>query len=444
MSTPPNDIAAERSVLSCILINPASLIEAQDFIKDSSDFWNDTHRQIYEVICALDDEQRPIDIVTICSMAKQLGLKGVDASYLAELLDVEASSANIWAYAETVSSTSQIRRVYQACRGVIERADKGGCDPSAFVEDAERAVLEAASARSGSSTLPVSQVVDGEADKICAAKDRTDGTPTGWDDLDTLLAGLHKGDLVILAGRPSMGKSAVAINLMSQWGQAGYSSLMVSLEMSIPSVVRRMICRYGRVPGDRIRLGRLDADMRARVKGARDMIRPWPIWIDDTPALTVQGIRSRARRIAHGSGLDLLIVDYMQLMHGKRSGSMSREEVVSGFSRALKALAKELDIPVVALSQLNRSLEGRPDKRPKLFDLRESGALEQDADVVMFVYRDEVYNANSLDAGIVELIIGKQRNGPLGSVRLRFDLSMQCISNIWQISGAAGQRSMYR
>lgn len=423
---------AELSVLGGILLDNS----ARDRIGDrltAEDFHAPRHRIIFERMSTLADEGRPIDAITLATSLEQTGdleaVGGVD--YLLRLSDAAATAVNVEHHAEIIHDYAEVRRLVLACSGIVEKAQGGDYDDTErLFDEAQQAIYEIGNRRQTKSFIDMPTALKDVIERVQRAyelKSTVTGTPTGFFDLDEMTAGFQPGDLVILAARPSMGKTAFALNLATAAAagtpDVGPKTVAVfSLEMPTVQLAARMLAAEARVESERMRTGHLgDGDIDRLLQGVKRM-NQWSIMIDDTASISVMEARSKCRRLASDKNrppLGLVIIDYLQLMKGK-PGVKSREQEISDISRNLKQLAKELEVPVIALSQLNRSLESRPNKRPIMSDLRESGAIEQDADVIMFVYRDEVYNENTEDKGIAEIIIAKQRNGPIGACRLRF------------------------
>jgi replicative DNA helicase len=424
---PPNDLSAESAVLGGILLENNALNAVVEVLSPE-DFYSEANRHIYLAMLELSRIGQPVDIVTVrnqLTTTGKLGAAGGD-DHLLSLTTTIPTVANIESHAKIVREKAVVRRIITACHDITAAgySDYGILDE--FLDSAERKVFEVAKQRVRSPYEHIGEVVTRTFEEIHASAERKDhvtGTPSGFERLDRLTAGMHPGDLIIIAGRPSMGKTAFALNVAVNACRSRERLPIVffSLEMPKEQLASRILCSEARVDASRLRTGRLLKDDWRRLANAAGEVSELPLWIDDTPGLTLMELRSKARRLRAEKGLCLLLVDYLQLM---RSGgrSESREQEISEISRSLKALAKELSLPVVALSQLNRGVEtrGTKDKRPQLSDLRESGAIEQDADTILFIYRDEVYNQDSPDAGIAEVIIGKQRQGPTGTVRCRF------------------------
>ncbi len=391
------------------------------------DFYSEANAKIFDAMCELFRRNQPVDQVTLREAlvhAGKLASVGGD-EYLLSLTNTIPTVSNIKTHARIVREKSIVRNLIQVCHEVTARGygDYGAVEE--FLDEAESSVFAVARERARNPYEHVKEVVMRTFQEIHETANRGEtitGLPTGFLLLDKLTAGMHAGDLIIVAGRPGMGKTSFALNVAHNACHATKAPVAVfSLEMPKGQLVRRLLGAEARVDGNRIRTGQLHKDDWPKLADAAGTLSELPIWIDDTPAITLLELRAKARRLRSEIGLSLLVVDYLQLM---RSGSRndSREQEISEISRSLKALAKELEIPIIALSQLNRGVESRgvKDKRPQLSDLRESGAIEQDADTIWFIYRDEVYNRDSEDRGVAEIIIGKQRAGPTGTCRVRF------------------------
>ncbi len=430
---PPQNLEAEMSVLGGVLLENEALSRALEFLT-ASDFYRESHRKIFGALLALSEKNEPADLVTLTAVLKDRGdLEDVGGStYLATLVDYVPTAANIAYYCKLVKEKSVARKLIEVSTDIATRGYEGG-DMEEILDHAEKSIFEISENRIRPSYYPVRDILKDtfkSIEKLYERKELVTGVPTGYHDMDKMTAGLQPSDLIILAGRPSMGKTAFALNLLENattHSEKPVTAAIFSLEMSKEQLVQRLLCSIARVDAGRLRTGHLGESDWPKLTMAAGQLTEAQIFIDDTPAITVLELRSKARRLKAEHGLGLIIVDYLQLMRG--SNPESRQQEISEISRSLKALAKELDLPVVALSQLNRSLESRTDKRPMMADLRESGAIEQDADVIMFVYRDAVYcddcksREKTCDKGHdkdAEIIIGKQRNGPIGTVHLTF------------------------
>jgi replicative DNA helicase len=430
LKLPPHSVEAEQSVLGGLLLDN----EAADRIGDvlsAEDFYSEAHRLLYRHATQLIAEGKAADVVTLSeALASVQKLDYVGGlAYLGALVQGVPTAANIRHYAAIVRERSILRQLAATAAEIAESAYRPlGRDAKAVLDEAEAKVMHIAEqgARGAQHFQEIGKLLAQVVDRIETLYNRDDpsdvtGVPTGFTDLDRMTSGLQPGDLVVIAGRPSMGKSSLAINMGEHVAlNAGLPVAVFSMEMGATQLALRMIGSVGRLDQQKLRTGRLAADDWDKLSAALGRLNDAPIVIDETPALNAMEVRSRARRLLKQYGkLGLVIVDYIQLMQSTSQGE-NRATEISEISRSLKSLAKELKVPVVALSQLNRSLEQRPNKRPVMSDLRESGAIEQDADVILFIYRDEVYNPETQDKGVAEIIIGKQRNGPIGTVRMTF------------------------
>jgi replicative DNA helicase len=424
---PPQSVEAEQSVIGGLLLDNSRWDQIADTLT-ANDFYRKEHRLIFNAIAALANDNSPADVVTVSeSLEKQHQLDDVGGlAYLSSLANNTPSAANIVAYANIVRERSVMRQLANAASRIADNVyAPEGRRAGDLLDKAEQIILEiseqGAARRGGFQPLKslLVKAVD-RIDTMFHSDSALTGIASGFRDLDEMTSGLQASDLIILAGRPSMGKTSLALNVAENAavGERKHVALF-SMEMPGEQLAMRLLASLGRINGHKVRTGRLDEDDWPRLMSAMTMLSEAPIFIDDTPGLSPTELRSRARRLKREHGLDLVIVDYLQLMQAQEVGE-NRATEISAITRSLKNLAKELGVPVIAMSQLNRSLEQRPDKRPVMSDLRESGAIEQDADVILFIYRDEVYNEDSPDKGTAEIIIGKQRNGPTGKVRLTF------------------------
>ncbi|OAI14322.1 replicative DNA helicase [Methylomonas lenta] len=428
LKVPPNSIQAEQSVLGGLMLDNQTWDSVADKVVET-DFYRRDHQLIFRSIAQLADKQDPFDVVTLSEVLESTGqLQDVGGlAYLGMLANDTPSAANIVAYANIVRDRSVLRQLIHVGTEISDSAfSTEGRETADLLENAERKVFEIAEQRQrgqgGFSSIKslLAQAVD-KIETLYELDGDITGASTGFTDLDEKTSGLQPADLIIVAGRPSMGKTTIAMNMAENVAlKSGMPVAVFSMEMPGESLAMRMMSSLGRIDQHKVRTGKLDDDDWPRLTSAINLLAETKLFIDDTPALTPTEVRSRARRLTREHGqLGLIVLDYLQLMQSPSSGE-NRVQQISDISRGLKALAKELNVPVIALSQLNRNLEQRPNKRPVMSDLRESGAIEQDADLIIFVYRDEVYNEDSPDKGIAEVIIGKQRNGPLGTVRLTF------------------------
>jgi replicative DNA helicase len=427
LRVPPQSVEAEQSVLGGLMLEGQAWDRVADKITEA-DFYRKEHRLIFRAIGALAEESSPADVVTVSEwLDKHQELQNAGGlAYLASLANNTPSAANIGAYANIVRERAILRNLIHTATRISGSAySPEGQSASDILDFAERSIFDiseqGAHRRGGFAPLKtlLTKAVD-RIDTLFRAESAITGVSTGFKDLDDMTSGLQPGDLVIVAGRPSMGKTSLAMNIAESTAVGSKLPVAIfSMEMPGEQLAMRMMASLGRINAHKVRTGKLEDDDWPRLTHAIGMLAEAPMFIDDTPALTPLELRTRARRLKREHGLGLIVVDYLQLMQAPES-SENRATEISGITRSLKGLAKELGVPVVALSQLNRSLEQRPNKRPVMSDLRESGAIEQDADVIFFIYRDEVYNEDSQDKGTAEIIIGKQRNGPTGKVKLTF------------------------
>jgi len=427
LKLPPHHIEAEQSVLGGLLLVGDAWDRIADILNER-DFYRRDHRLIFAALHALVEQAKPLDVVTVSEYLDandQLDEAG-GLGYLGELAHNTPGAANIKAYAQIVRERSVVRQLISAGNEIAESGfNTRGRGISELIDEAESRVFTITdqSARGGAGFVPVKEVLVNVMDrieKLYENKGSLTGVATGFTDLDHKTSGLQPSDLIIVAGRPSMGKTAFAMNLCETAAiKEGLGVAIFSMEMPAEQLIMRMLSSLGRIDQQKVRSGRLSDDDWPRITSGMGMLNDTQLYIDDSPALTPTELRARCRRLTRECNLGLVVVDYLQLMQVAGSKE-NRATEISEISRSLKALAKELNVPVVALSQLNRSLEQRPDKRPVMSDLRESGAIEQDADLILFIYRDEVYHEDSADKGKAEIIIGKQRNGPIGKVSLTF------------------------
>jgi replicative DNA helicase len=426
---PPQNTDAEQSLLGGILIDPEALNKVVDII-DAEDFYREDHRTIFQIVLELYEKNEPIDMVTVSGLARDKGVieKMGGVANLSRLVDVMPTSANITQYAKMVKDKALLRNIMHTATEIVEKGYEVDTNVDTFIDDAERMIFQIAEKKYKPAFFSMKDLVWESMKTIESLSEKHDGVtgvPTGFTDLDKMTGGLQPSDLIVVAGRPSMGKTSFALNMaqyaaLSGDGDGGLPIGVFSLEMSKEQLVMRLLSSEAEVEFFKIRSGGLRDEERTRLGRAAGKLYGAPLFIDDTPALSVLELRARARRLKKEHGLELLVIDYLQLMRGRASNLDRREQEISEISRSLKALAKELNIPVIAISQLNRMVEQREDKRPRLADLRESGAIEQDADVIIFIYRDVVYNKETKEPNTAEIIVGKQRNGPVGDVHLTF------------------------
>lgn len=422
---PPQNLEAEQSVLGSILLKDKTFGDVLEILQPE-DFYSPAHRIIYKALVDLFDRNEPLDLVTLnnqltdSNQIKDIG----GAVYLSSLTSIVPVTTNVISYANIIKQKSILRRLIEVNTDIASRCYEEQGEINQLVDDAEQAIFDIAGEKSTKSFTPLKNIIPGAFQKIEQLYQRQEmitGVPTGYQIMDRMTAGLQPSDLIILAGRPSMGKTAFALNLAQNAALIEKTGVAIfSLEMSKEQLATRLICSIGKIDSQRVRTGRLHEEDWPRLTRAITQLTEAPIYIDDTPGITILEMRSKVRRLAAQYPIGLIVVDYLQLMQGRNSENRTQE--ISEISRSLKALAKEHSVPVIALSQLNRGVDARSDRRPLMSDLRESGAIEQDADIILFIYRDEVYNKEPTNPkkGTAEIIIGKQRNGPTGSFNLAF------------------------
>lgn len=422
MRVPPHSIEAEQSVLGAIIMDQEAVVIASEILRPT-DFYRPDHQEIYSAILDLYTSNNPVDLITIQNRLTEKGvLEQVGGiSYLAELATIVPTSAHIKQYAKIVEDKAVLRRLIKAGQEITAKSYTGEEEIPDIIGFAEKQVFDIMQNRHSEDFSHVSEIIVTSIDKIEQAhvnQGSITGVPTGFIDLDYKTAGMQPSDLILVAARPSMGKTAFSLNVIQSAAIKNKKKVAVfSLEMSKDQLVNRMLCAEAMVDAQKVRTGNLEPADWDRIARAIPNITGADIFIDDTPGISVMEMKAKCRRLKMDKGLDLIMIDYLQLMSGS-SKSDSRQQEISEISRSLKALAREMSAPVIALSQLSRACEARADHRPMLSDLRESGAIEQDADVVMFLYRDEYYHPDSEKKGIGEVIIAKQRNGPTGTVEL--------------------------
>ena len=431
---PPQNLEAEMSVLGGILLENEALHRALEGLRPK-DFYRDAHGKIFDALVTLANRNEPADLVTLTSVLKERGhFEEVGgSSYLTTLVTYVPTAANIGYYCKLVKDAALARELIRVATDIAGRGYEGR-DIAELLDWAEHSIYDIATKKSKQAYFSTKEVVKDAIhaiERLFNRKEAITGVPTGFKDLDDLTSGLQPSDLIIIAGRPSMGKTAFCLNLIEHAAldpARPTASVIFSLEMSKEQLVQRLLCSVARIDANRVRTGKLSPNEFPDLVNAAGLLSEAPIYIDDTPAISILELRAKARRLKKEKEIGLIVVDYLQLMQG--SSTENRQQEISEISRSLKALAKELNVPVIALSQLNRALESRTDKRPMLADLRESGAIEQDADVIMFLYREAVYceackkrdgSCDKNHAKAAEVIVGKQRNGPLGVEQLVFN-----------------------
>jgi replicative DNA helicase len=424
---PPQHIEAEQCVLGAILLENEALLKVHDILKPEY-FYRPPHRKIFEAILALFERNEPIDLLTVTEILRRRNqIEEVGGSaYLASLMEAVPTAANVLHHARMVRETAILRSLINVATEVIAECYEHTEDVEELLDRAERMIFEISEQRVNAAFANLKELLKDSiryTEQLYERHELITGLPTGFRDFDQLTAGLQPSDLIIIAARPGMGKTSFALNIARNVGvrvqEPRQAAAIFSLEMSKEQLALRMLCAEARIDSSRLRRGYLDKNEWGRLVNAANDLSDTPIFIDDSPGLTALDIRAKARRLQAEHGLSLIIIDYLQLLRG-RGRVESRQQEISEISRSLKALAKELRVPVVALSQLSRAVEQRGDRIPQLADLRESGAIEQDADLIAFIYRDEVYNKETKDKGIAKIIVGKQRNGPTGEIELAF------------------------
>ena len=420
----PHSVEAEQSVIGSMLMDRDAIIAASEIVV-ADDFYQRQYGIMFDTMVELFNEGKPVDLVTLQDRLKEKDVPPEVCSldFVRDILATVPTSANVRSYATIVHEKAVLRRLIRINEEIANNCYSGKDSLEVILADTEKQIFNLLESRASGDFVPIRQVALNVLDKIEQAtrsKSTVTGLPTGFIDLDYRMSGLQPSDLIIIAARPAMGKTALALNLAMRAAiSEGAPVGIFSLEMSEHQLVQRMISLWGKIPQEQLSTGRLSKAEGARFFETADLLRTAPLFINETPAISTLELRSQARRLKAEHGLGLIVVDYLQLMRSSRRTD-SRELEISDISRSLKAIAKELDVPVVALSQLNRKVEERKDNRPMLSDLRESGAIEQDADIVIFLYRDEVYKPDTPKKGIAELIIGKHRNGRVGTVELAF------------------------
>ena len=424
---PPHSLEAERAVLGAILLDAESLPRAVELLAPEH-FYHSSHRKMFSAMVSLFERGQPVDALTLQEeLRRGDALEEVGGAVaIATMVEEAATAAHLQAYAAIVREKAILRELISVSHGIIQQSFEAQEDVDTLLDQAERLIFQISEKRIQRQAIPVRAILKETFEYIEALYERKEhitGLPTGFDELDRMTSGLQFSDFIIIAGRPSMGKTAFALNIAQHAGiELGRKVLIFSLEMSKEQLVQRLLCAEARVDSHHVRTGHLENKDWPRLTNAAGRLAEAPIFIDDTPALSVLEARAKARRMKSESGLDLVVIDYLQLMRG-RGGAENRQQEISEISRSLKALAKELRVPVVALSQLSRAVEARQtrDYKPQLSDLRESGALEQDGDLIIFLYRPDRYGIVSEEGeNLAEVIIGKQRNGPVGTIKLTF------------------------
>ena len=423
---PPQNIEAEQAVLGAMLISKEAIAEAAQIL-NPVDFYREAHRIVYEAMLDLSNKNQAVDNLTVIEQLNKAGLleKVGGIAFVTALANTVPTAANVIFYAKIVKEKSLMRRLINTATAIATMGYEDSEDADTIMDKAEKMILEIAANRKTSDFTPIKQIVIDTFSKIeglYESKGGLTGLSTGFKDLDRLTTGLQPSDLILVAARPSMGKTAFTLNIASHVAiKENKPVAFFSLEMSKEQLMQRMLCAEGLIESQRLRVGDLDEQDWQKLIAAADKFSKAPLYIDDTPGISIMELRSKARRLQQEKGLSLILIDYLQLMQGRNNkGNDNRQQEISEISRSLKSLARELNVPVIALSQLSRSVESRQIKKPMLSDLRESGSLEQDADIVMFLYREDYYNAETENKNITDVIIAKHRNGPVDSIQLFF------------------------
>lgn len=418
---PPQNIEAEQSVLGSMLLSRDAIIDVSEIIK-ADDFYKESHKKLFDVMMEMFEKDIPIDLVTVVDeLRKQNMLEAIGGiDYIASLSSNVITTANVSYYARLIKEKATLRRLIEASSEIMELSYEGD-DVETVLDIAEQKIFDIAQGRNTTNFSPIKDVLMStfyKIEELYKNKGHLTGIPSGFSDLDIKTAGFQPSDFILVAARPSMGKTSFALNIAQNAALlTGLPVAIFSLEMSKEQLVNRLICSTANIDSQKLRTGNLDEDDWMKLAAAMTPLSKAPIYIDDTPGISVMDIRAKCRRLKLEKGLGLVMIDYLQLMQG-RGRAENRQQEISEISRSLKSLARELNVPVITLSQLSRAPESRSDHRPILSDLRESGAIEQDADIVMFLYRDDYYNKDSEKKNIAEVIIAKHRNGPTGTVEL--------------------------
>ena len=422
---PPQNVEAEQAVLGAIFLVPSSLILASEILLPE-DFYRSAHQKIFLVMLKLNDTGKAVDLVTVTeelSATKQLEEVG-GVSYLTELASSVPTAANIEYYARIVEEKSVLRRLINTATGIVQDGYSREDEVESLLGEAEKSIMEVASRKNAGAFHNIKDVLVRTYDNIELLHNRVGditGIPTGFNDLDKMTAGFQRNDLIIVAARPSVGKTAFALNIAQNVATKTDENVAIfSLEMGAEQLVMRMLCAEGNINAQNLRTGSLTDEDWRKLTLAMGSLSNSGIFIDDTPGVRISEIRSKCRRLKQEHGLGMILIDYLQLIQGNGRSGENRQQEVSEISRSLKALARELEVPVIALSQLSRGVEQRQDKRPMMSDIRESGSIEQDADIVAFLYREDYYDKETENQNVIEIIIAKQRNGPVGTVQLAF------------------------
>lgn len=422
---PPQNIEAEQAVLGAMMIKKEAIIEAQEILQPE-DFYREAHRRVYDAMLKLAENDEAVDLVTLTEQLRKDGelekIGGIP--FITTIANIVPTAANVTYHAKIVKAKAELRRLIDAATEIAGAAYEDSQPVENIMDAAEQKILAVAGSQTANGFEPIKSILMRTFERINVlyeSKGGITGLPTGFKDLDRLTSGLQASDLILVAARPSMGKTAFTLNIASYVGLHGSKVAFFSLEMSKEQLMQRMLCSEGSIDSQLLRTGQLGDEDWTNLVTVADKLNRAPIYIDDTAGITIMDLRSKARRLKAEHGLDLIVIDYLQLMQGRpgKNGD-NRQQEISEISRSLKALARELNVPVIALSQLSRSVEARQVKRPMLSDLRESGSLEQDADIVMFLYREDYYDKDTEHKNQTEVIIAKHRNGPVDTVNLYF------------------------
>ncbi|WP_026908447.1 replicative DNA helicase [Paucisalibacillus globulus] len=423
--TPPHNIEAEQAVIGAIFLEPEAFSTASELLMPG-DFYRASHQRIFETMLSLGDRGEPIDLVTVTSALsnnQQLEEAG-GVSYLAQVAESVPTAANIEYYAKIVEEKAILRRLIRTATDIVTETFSREDEVENLLNEAEKSILDVSGRKNTGSFKVIKDVLIEVYDKIETlhrSNGDVTGVPTGYRELDKMTSGFQRNDLIIIAARPSVGKTAFALNIAQNVATKTDENVAIfSLEMGADQLVQRILCAEGNIDATRLRNGKLEADDWSKLTMAMGSLSNAGIYIDDTPGIRVSEIRSKCRRLKQEHGLGMILIDYLQLISGSGKPGENRQQEVSEISRSLKGLARELNVPLIALSQLSRGVEQRQDKRPMMSDLRESGSIEQDADIVGFLYRDDYYDKESEKQNIIEIILAKQRNGPVGTVELAF------------------------
>ncbi|MFK3936748.1 replicative DNA helicase [Alkalihalobacillus sp. NPDC078783] len=423
--TPPQNIEAEQAVLGAIFLSDAALITATEKLMPE-DFYRASHQRIYQVMVELAEKGEPVDLVTVTSdLQDRKWLEEIGGvAYLGDIANAVPTAANVEYYSRIVEEKSVLRRLIRVATDIAAEGYASEEEVDTILNEAEKTILEVSHRQNTSAFISIKDVLVETYDRIEMLQNQTGditGIATGFTELDKMTAGFQRNDLIIVAARPSVGKTAFALNIAQNVATKTEESVAIfSLEMGASQLVQRMLCAEGNIDAQRMRTGALNDEDWQKLTMAMGSLSKAGIYIDDTPGVKVNDIRAKCRRLKQENGLGMIMIDYLQLIQGNGRSGENRQQEVSEISRTLKAIARELEVPVIALSQLSRGVEQRQDKRPMMSDIRESGSIEQDADIVAFLYRDDYYDKESENQNIIEIIIAKQRNGPVGTVELAF------------------------